>query len=111
MYTPKLMWRLTKPGCGNSRDSGAAWTKALVRLASHLDIQFLHTARRAQHDCVALARFDQRARNVRNPADLARQRLGFVHADDGDGLLRAVLIGVGHRSAKENLITISLGGG
>ncbi|CFW47466.1 Uncharacterised protein [Bordetella pertussis] len=56
-------------------------------------------------------RLGQRARHGRNPADLAGQRLGLVHAHDGHGALFAGAVHVEHGGAEENLIAVGLRGG
>src|SRR5262249_8651754 len=64
--------------------------------------------RGAQLHRVAFAGLEQGAGDGRDPADLAVFQVGFVDADDGHRLFRAVFVGIGDGRAEEDLRAVLL---
>src|SRR5690606_32647129 len=72
------------------------------------DLDLFRPARGAQRHHVADAGLHQRARHRRDPAHLALLQPRLVDADDADGALAPLLVGIGHRGAEEYLLAVLL---
>src|SRR4029077_9571761 len=69
------------------------------------DFELFDAAGRPQHHGVSLARLDERLGDRRYPRYPVARRIGFVHADDGDGLF-AVLASDFYRRTKKHLLAL-----
>ena len=76
-----------------------------LRIGHRQNLQQPHSARRRQRHFITHARLEQCTRHRRNPADLARMAVSFINSHDGDGTVHALIVSIGDRRTKEDLIT------
>src|SRR5689334_11771036 len=82
--------------------------RSLLAVADGHDLDPLAAAGRLHLDHIADARLHQRPGDGRDPAHPILLDVGLVDADDGDGLLAVVRVGIGDSRAEEHLLEMTL---
>ena len=67
-------------------------------------LQNPHAIRHRQIHVITHPRLEQRPSHGRHPTDLARQRVGLVNTQNGDGALSASIVRIGHAAAEKDLV-------
>src|SRR5260221_257578 len=95
---------------GAARSATAVYRRLIgaILITDLEHLEGLNAARAAQLDGVADLGLHQRARDRRDPADLAVGHVGLVDADDRDGALGAAVVGVADGGAEEHPIEMTL---